>query len=71
MFRLADVTFIDRGNTAQARKALEPAVRKLREGISLVIAPEGTRSRDPGAGAVQEGRIPCRDAGGGADRAAS
>ncbi len=55
MFRLADVTFIDRGNTAQARKALEPAVRKLREGISLVIAPEGTRSATPALGPFKKG----------------
>ena len=49
LFRLADVAFVDRGDPAQARAALEPAVQRLREGISLVIAPEGTRSADPGA----------------------
>jgi HAD superfamily hydrolase (TIGR01490 family) len=46
-FRLADVAFIERGNTAQARAALEPAVRKLREGISLAMSPEGTRTVTP------------------------
>ncbi|HEY3732400.1 MAG TPA: HAD-IB family hydrolase [Streptosporangiaceae bacterium] len=54
-FRLADVAFVDRGNPAQARKALEPAVRKLREGISLVIAPEGTRSATPALGPFKKG----------------
>src|SRR5215475_285706 len=44
MFRLADVAFVDRHDSEQARKALEPAVQKLRDGISLAIAPEGTRS---------------------------
>src|SRR6516164_11068046 len=43
VFRLADVAFVDRQDNAQARKALEPAVEKLCEGVSLVIAPEGTR----------------------------
>lgn len=55
MFRLADVAFVDRGDPAQARKALEPAVQKLREGISLVIAPEGTRSPTPSLGPFKKG----------------
>jgi HAD superfamily hydrolase (TIGR01490 family) len=55
LFRLADVAFVDRGNTAQARKALEPAVQKLRDGISLVIAPEGTRSATPALGEFKKG----------------
>src|SRR6266536_1342633 len=55
MFRLADVAFVDRGNVAQARKNLEPAVRKLRDGISLAIAPEGTRSATPALGPFKKG----------------
>jgi len=55
VFRLADVAFVDRGDSTQARKALEPAVRKLREGISLVIAPEGTRSVTPALGPFKKG----------------
>ena len=55
MFRLADVAFVDRQDNAQARKALEPAVRKLRDGISLVIAPEGTRSATPALGPFKKG----------------
>ncbi|UOY01662.1 HAD-IB family hydrolase [Blastococcus sp. PRF04-17] len=54
-FRLADVAFIDRGDPSKARKALEPAVQKLREGISLVIAPEGTRSATPNLGPFKKG----------------
>ncbi len=46
-FRLADVAFVDRGDPEQARKALEPAVERLNEGISLVVAPEGTRTATP------------------------
>ncbi|MEJ2888305.1 1-acylglycerol-3-phosphate O-acyltransferase [Actinomycetospora aeridis] len=56
MFRLAGVAFVDRGNTRQAKEALEPAVRKLRdEGWSLAIAPEGTRSPTPRLGRFKKG----------------
>jgi HAD superfamily hydrolase (TIGR01490 family) len=55
MFRLADVAFVDRQDNAQARQALEPAVRKLRDGVSLVIAPEGTRSATPALGPFKKG----------------
>lgn len=55
VFRLADVAFVDRHDTAQARKALEPAVQKLRDGISLAIAPEGTRSATPALGPFKKG----------------
>jgi putative phosphoserine phosphatase/1-acylglycerol-3-phosphate O-acyltransferase len=55
-FRLAGVVFIDRGNTSQAKAALAPAVTKLREeGVSLVIAPEGTRSATPRLGRFKKG----------------
>ena len=55
MFRLADVAFVDRQDNAQARKALEPAVQKLHDGISLVMAPEGTRSATPALGPFKKG----------------
>ena len=55
VFRLADVAFVDRHDHAQAVKALEPAVQKLHEGISLVIAPEGTRSPTPALGPFKKG----------------
>jgi len=55
-FRLAGVAFVERGNTGQAKAALAPAVAKLREeGISLVIAPEGTRSPTPRLGPFKKG----------------
>ena len=55
-FRLAGVAFIDRGDTRQAKSALAPAVAKLRdEAISLVIAPEGTRSATPRLGGFKKG----------------
>src|SRR5258707_406745 len=42
-------------DNAQARKALEPAVQRLRDDISLVIAPEGTRSATPALGSFKKG----------------
>lgn len=54
-FKLADVAFVDRGDTASAKAALEPAVQRLREGVSLVIAPEGTRSATPALGPFKKG----------------
>ena len=43
---LGGFTFIDRGDRPQAIRSLERAARKLRRGTSIVIFPEGTRSRD-------------------------
>jgi len=54
-FRLMDVAFVDRADPAQARAALEPAVQRLREGISVVVAPEGTRSVTPALGPFKKG----------------
>jgi HAD superfamily hydrolase (TIGR01490 family) len=54
-FRLADVAFVDRGHAERARQALAPAVHKLQEGVSLVIAPEGTRSATPALGPFKKG----------------
>ncbi len=47
LFSYAGLVFIDRSNTAKAIEALAPAVEALREGRSIAIAPEGTRSRTP------------------------
>jgi putative phosphoserine phosphatase / 1-acylglycerol-3-phosphate O-acyltransferase len=55
-FRLAGVAFVDRSDPARAREALTPAVEKIREdGLSLVIAPEGTRSATPRLGRFKKG----------------
>jgi HAD superfamily hydrolase (TIGR01490 family) len=53
--RFAEVAFVERGNTAQSIAALQPAVNKLKEGVSLVIAPEGTRSSTPSIGEFKKG----------------
>ena len=52
---VVDVAYVDRANSAQARAALEPAVDKLRSGISIAIAPEGTRSATPRLGRFKKG----------------
>ena len=44
---LTEVAYVDRTDVVAAKKALEPAVDKIRAGKSLVIAPEGTRSPTP------------------------
>ncbi|MEL7028634.1 MAG: HAD-IB family hydrolase [Pseudomonadota bacterium] len=45
VFRFADIIFIDRSDTTKAIEAMEPVVKALREdNLSVVLAPEGTRS---------------------------
>ena len=51
----ADMAFVDRSRPEQAIEALEPVVEKLREGYSIAIAPEGTRSPTPRVGPFKKG----------------
>jgi 1-acyl-sn-glycerol-3-phosphate acyltransferase len=37
---------IDRGRSVEARKTLDKAIEKVHQGVSLIIFPEGTRSKD-------------------------
>jgi putative phosphoserine phosphatase/1-acylglycerol-3-phosphate O-acyltransferase len=55
IFTAAGVVFVDRANSARAIEALKPAVDALKEGRSLVIAPEGTRSPTPKLGRFKKG----------------
>ena len=55
LFRAAGVVFVDRSNTEKAVAALGPAVEALRHGRSLIIAPEGTRSKTPTLGRFKKG----------------
>jgi putative phosphoserine phosphatase/1-acylglycerol-3-phosphate O-acyltransferase len=55
LFSIAGVVFVDRTDTRQAIEALKPAVDALREGRSLAIAPEGTRSPTPRLGRFKKG----------------
>ena len=54
-FALAGTVFIDRANHRKAVEALKPAVDALREGLSIVIAPEGTRSSTGRLGRFKKG----------------
>jgi putative phosphoserine phosphatase/1-acylglycerol-3-phosphate O-acyltransferase len=55
LFAAAGIVFIDRADTARAIEAMKPAVEALRQGRSLVIAPEGTRSTTPRLGRFKKG----------------
>lgn len=53
--RAMGAVFVDRANTGKAIEALKPAVEALRQGRSLMIAPEGTRSLTPRLGHFKKG----------------
>jgi putative phosphoserine phosphatase/1-acylglycerol-3-phosphate O-acyltransferase len=50
-----DFAFIDRSNTQGAKEAMQPVVDRLRHGMSVVIAPEGTRSLTSRLGQFKKG----------------
>lgn len=54
-FKAAGVIFIDRKNKDKAIKAMQPAVDALKNGTSIAIAPEGTRSYDYTLGSFKKG----------------
>ena len=53
--KFVDAAFVDRADPEKARQALAPAVEKLKQGLSLGICPEGTRSYSPKLGAFKKG----------------
>jgi putative phosphoserine phosphatase/1-acylglycerol-3-phosphate O-acyltransferase len=53
--RFANMAFVDRNDTTRARQALEPVVERLRDGCSIAISPEGTRSSTPRVGRFKKG----------------
>lgn len=55
MMALAGTVFIDRFHHEKAIQALRPAIDALRHGLSLAIAPEGTRSTTPHPGPFKKG----------------
>ena len=52
---MAEVAFLDRSDSGKAVDALKPAVDRLKKGLSVCIAPEGTRSWTPKLGAFKKG----------------
>lgn len=55
LMRFVEVTFINRADSTAAKAALAPVVETLRGGLSVVIAPEGTRSLTPRVGPFKKG----------------
>ena len=55
VFRVADTVFVDRKNQAKAIEALKPVVDTLHGGLSVAIAPEGTRSAGDRLGPFKKG----------------
>ena len=55
ILRGLDFAFIDRSNSRNAIETMKPAVDRLRLGMSVVIAPEGTRSLTPRLGRFKKG----------------
>ncbi len=51
----AGVIFIDRKNREKAIEAMKPAVEALKTGTSIIIFPEGTRSKDYKLGTFKKG----------------
>jgi putative phosphoserine phosphatase/1-acylglycerol-3-phosphate O-acyltransferase len=50
-----NVAFIDRSDSAKAVKGLEPVTALLHNGVSVLVAPEGTRSRTGELGEFKKG----------------
>lgn len=55
MMDYAQFAFVDRADSAQAREALKGALDLIDQGISIVVAPEGTRSFTPAVGEFKKG----------------
>jgi 1-acyl-sn-glycerol-3-phosphate acyltransferase len=53
--RAAEFIEVDRSNSAAARKSIEYAARLVNDGVSIYLAPEGTRSRDGRIGKLKKG----------------
>ncbi len=50
-----ETVFVDRADTARAIEAMRPAVETLKNGLSIVLAPEGTRSVGDRLGPFKKG----------------
>lgn len=53
--RAAEFIEVDRGDHAKAMASIDYAARLLRDGVSIYLAPEGTRSRDGKIGKLKKG----------------
>jgi 1-acyl-sn-glycerol-3-phosphate acyltransferase len=53
--RDAEYISVDRSNHGAAMQSIEQAERMVRDGVSIYLAPEGTRSRDGSIGKLKKG----------------
>lgn len=53
--RAAEFVEVDRSNHGSAVQSIEHAARLVRDGVSIYLAPEGTRSRDGRIGKLKKG----------------
>ena len=53
--RAAEFVEVDRSNHTRAVQSIEYAAKLLRDGVSIYLAPEGTRSRDGRIGKLKKG----------------
>jgi putative phosphoserine phosphatase/1-acylglycerol-3-phosphate O-acyltransferase len=53
--KAVDAVFVDRADSSKGRRAQEQLVGRLREGLSVFVAPEGTRSDDGDLGEFRTG----------------
>ena len=53
--RAAEFIEVDRTNHARAMRSIEYAAKLVRDGVSIYLAPEGTRSRDGRIGPLKKG----------------
>jgi 1-acyl-sn-glycerol-3-phosphate acyltransferase len=53
--RAAEFIEVDRSNHVRAVESIEEAARLVRDGVSIYLAPEGTRSRDGRIGKLKKG----------------
>jgi len=53
--RAAEFIEVDRSNHVRAIRSIETAAELLRDGVSIYLAPEGTRSRDGRIGPLKKG----------------
>jgi 1-acyl-sn-glycerol-3-phosphate acyltransferase len=53
--RAAEFIEVDRSNHVRAMKSIERAAELVRDGVSIYLAPEGTRSRDGRIGKLKKG----------------
>jgi len=55
IFKALGAIFVDRANKEKAIEAMQPAVEALKSGVSVAIAPEGTRSGSKSLGTFKKG----------------